>query len=95
MNTSVFLAQAMGLYFMIISVSVLINKNRMPSVIFELMKNPALQFLMGLNILIIGLLLILSHNMWVLSWQAIITIISWAIFIKGVLNLRKLPIIFR
>ncbi|MGX6643213.1 hypothetical protein [Legionella pneumophila] len=86
MNTSVFLAKAMGLYFLIISISVLINKNRMPSVISELMKNPALQFLMGLNILIIGLLLILTHNIWVLSWQVIITIIAWAVFIKGVLN---------
>lgn len=86
MNISVFLAKAMGLYFLIISISVLINKNRMPSVVSELMKNPALQFLMGLNILIIGLLLILTHNIWVSSWQVLITIIAWAVFIKGVLN---------
>lgn len=86
MNTSVFLAKLMGLYLVIISISVLINKNRMKSVIVELMKNSALQFLMGLNILIIGLLLIISHNIWVSSWPVIITIIAWAVFIKGVLN---------
>ncbi|KTD74270.1 hypothetical protein [Legionella tucsonensis] len=86
MNTSLFLAKAMGLYFMIISISVLINKNRMPSVISELMKNPAMQFLMGLNLLIVGLLLILTHNIWAFSWQVIITTVSWAVFIKGILN---------
>lgn len=86
MNTSIFLAKLMGLYLVIISISVLINKNRMKSVIAELMKNSALQFVMGLNLLIIGLLLIISHNLWVSSWPIIITIIAWAVFIKGVLN---------
>lgn len=86
MSTSIFLAKLMGLYLVIISISVLINKSRMLSIIDEIMKNAALQFVIGLNILIIGLLLILSHNVWIQSWPVIITIISWAVFIKGVLN---------
>ncbi len=86
MNTSLFLAKAMGLYFVIISISVLINRQNMSSVISEIMKNSALQLILGINILIIGLLLILSHNIWVFSWEVIITITGWLIFTKGLLN---------
>lgn len=87
MDISLFLAKVMGLYFVIISLSVLINKNRMLSIITGIIQNPSLQFMMGLNILIIGIILILSHNVWVASWQIIITIISWLILFKGILNI--------
>jgi hypothetical protein len=56
----------------------------MPSIIAGIIKNPALQFIMGINVLIIGLFLTLSHNIWVSSWQVLITIIAWAVLIKGV-----------
>lgn len=86
MELSLFLAKVMGLYFVIISLSVLINKNRMPSIITGIIQNPSLQLVMGLNLLIVGILLIITHNVWVASWQVMITIIAWLVLIKGILN---------
>src|SRR3990167_9774635 len=87
MDFSLFLAKVMGLYFIIISLSVLINKNRMVSIINGIVGSPALQFVMGLNILVIGLLLIVSHPIWVSTWQVMITVVAWLVFIKGLINI--------
>lgn len=87
MDISIFLAKVMGLYFIIISLSLLIIKNRMKSIISGIFRNSSLQFVMGFIILIIGLLLVISHNIWTNSWQVLITIIAWLTLIKGILNL--------
>lgn len=86
MDFSLFLAKALGLYLLIISLSILFNKNRMPAIINGIIQNPALQLILGFNVLIIGILLVVSHNVWSgTTWQIVISVIAWIIFIKGLL----------
>ncbi len=47
-------------------------------------KNAALLFYGGLSALVIGVVIILTHNVWVANWTVIITIIGWAGLIKGI-----------
>lgn len=49
--------------------------------------NPALIIVMGLINVILGLLLVLMHNVWVYDWRVIITLLAWSILIKGVMRL--------
>jgi hypothetical protein len=35
----------------------------------------------------VGLLLVLSHNVWVMGWPVIITILAWMILVGGILRL--------
>jgi len=85
MDVSYFLAQTLGVYLVILSLSLLNNPDNFISVISGIFHNAALQFLIGMNILIIGILMVVSHNVWTASWAVVVTILSWLIFIKGLL----------
>ena len=47
-------------------------------------QNAALVFYGGLLALVVGVVIILTHNIWVANWTVMITIIGWAGLIKGI-----------
>lgn len=86
MELSIFLAKIIGIYLIIVSLALLINAKRFKSIIDDIMAHPGLQLVMGFNILVIGILLVVTHNIWVYSWEVLITIIAWIALFKGILN---------
>ena len=90
MDLSIFLSKALGIYLMVISVAFIMQERRLKSLILNMMHDSALMFVSGFMALIMGILLIVSHNMWVKDWRVIITIIGWAAFLKG-LNIILFP----
>lgn len=86
MELSLFLAKSLGLYFLIVSLSLFINKDRFSAIIAGIVDNAALRLLMGIMTLIVGILLVVSHNVWEANWIGLITLIGWITFIKGILN---------
>lgn len=81
---SEFLAQAFSLYFVVMGLAVLINRGEWLSIIDQFFENKAVLLFSGVFTLILGILLVLSHNIWVMDWRVIITFFSWTTFIKGV-----------
>ena len=84
---SIFLAQLMGVYLLVEGIFLLTRQAFVRSVISDLMKSPGLRLLSGLMALIIGLVLVLNHNIWAWSYEGIITILSWLIVLKSVIYL--------
>ncbi|MFH0913415.1 MAG: hypothetical protein V1884_03950 [Candidatus Omnitrophota bacterium] len=84
MANSIFLAKAIGLYMVIVALGILFNLKIYQRVMEDFSKNSALIYLGGVIALIIGLLILLSHNLWVAGWEVIITIFGWLGLIKGV-----------
>lgn len=84
MDLSIFLAKVIGLYYVIISLSFLLNKIRLRALIIDMMNNPTSLLLSGFIALIIGILLVVSHNLWVEDWRVIITVIGWLALLKGI-----------
>lgn len=87
MNLSIFLAKVLGIYFLVVGLAILFNLRRTTSIIYGVIQNPSLQLIFGIVTSTIGILLVVSHNIWIRDWPVIITIIGWLILIKGVLNL--------
>ena len=85
MSLSIYLGQIFGLYLFITSLALLINQKFFKKAIEDAVKNAAILMIMGIITLILGLILVISHNVWVRNWRIIITIISWLILIKGIL----------
>jgi len=83
MDISIFLAKSIGLYLVIISVGMILNGNKLKPAIREILKNPALVLFSGILALIIGILMIVAHNIWVKDWRVIITVLGWLTLIKG------------
>ena len=87
MDISIFLAKAFGIYLLVISIAMFINAARFRTTIQEILENPPLFLVSSFIALILGILLILSHNIWQADWRVLITIIGWIIFLKGTVNI--------
>ena len=87
MDTSLLLAKIFGLTYLIVGLGILLNKDRYRDMLNEFLKQKALLYLSGVLALIVGLVIVLYHNVWEASWVVIITIIGWAALIKGIVLL--------
>lgn len=84
MENSVFLAKLLGPYFIIVAFGILFNLKIYQKIMEDFCKNSALIYLGGIMALFFGLLVVLFHNVWVASWEVIITIFGWLGLIKGI-----------
>ena len=80
---SIFLAQVIGIYLFLVSLAMLVHQQHGKKVIHEFLANHSLIALSGGLSLMIGLLLVVSHNIWVAKWPVVITIIGWLTLIQG------------
>lgn len=83
METSIFLAQLMGTFSLIMGFSMLAKRKMLISIFHELSNSRALSYILGTLIFLLGLLVILNHNVWELSPRIAITIVGWVILIEG------------
>ncbi|UCC94737.1 MAG: hypothetical protein JSW40_07965 [Candidatus Omnitrophota bacterium] len=84
MEISIFLAQLLGPYFIIVAVGIMFNLKTYQKVMEDFCQNAALIYLGGVFALLFGLLVVLLHNVWVVNWMVIITIFGWGGIIKGI-----------
>lgn len=87
MNTSIYIARVFGFFLMIFSLSMFYNFEKFITGITELTQNVSLQLIFGMFLLTIGLLLVVSHNIWKASWVVVVTILSWMVLIKAIIFL--------
>ncbi len=81
---SVFLAQLIGIYLFIVSLAMLVHQQRYKKVMTDFLANPALISLSGGLGVIIGLLIVLCHNIWISDWPVLVTLIGWFILLQGI-----------
>lgn len=84
MDISKFLSKVVGIYLVIISLVMLINMPQFLANINKLIHDATLMFVCGFFTIIIGILMVVSHNIWQWHWRVIITIIGWLSLVKGV-----------
>jgi hypothetical protein len=87
MTTSIILAQILGLYLIIMSVAMLVNKRYYQDAMIVMLQNSGVMFLTAIITLLLGVLLIVFHNIWVLDWRIVITILAWLGLIKGIVRM--------
>lgn len=85
MTISIFLAKIIGTYMLITSIAMLINLKFYKKALDEAVKSPMIILISAILTLILGILIVISHNVWIQGWPVIITIIGWLILIKGIL----------
>lgn len=83
MTESLFLAKLIGLVIIIISGAMLFNK-RDVNLLFGIYKHPEAVFLTGFLEVGLGLSIVLTHNIWVMDFPVVITVIGWMLLIRGV-----------
>jgi len=66
--------------------SLLVNELAFRKMAQEFLRSPALIFFSGMILMPAGLAVVLSHNVWVLNWPLIITLLGWIAVISGALR---------
>jgi hypothetical protein len=89
MTISNYLGQLWGITIVVVSFTLLINPDRLDKLVRE-MENEAAMFFGGIITLIIGVAMVLAHNIWVLDWRLSLTLLGWLSILKG-LDILFLP----
>jgi len=77
------LAKLFGLFFFIIGVLLLARRRYFEAIAKGFAKQDLLLYFAGLLNLILGLLLVLNHNVWQDSWRIVISVVGWLVLLKG------------
>jgi hypothetical protein len=87
-----FLGKFIGLYYILVSLSMLTHKQATVEMVTALVHNPPVLFVTGLLVVAVGLALILAHNVWSGgALPVIVTLFGWVTLIKGLLFLFLSP----
>lgn len=80
---SMMIAKVLGAYFLAMGIAFFINPDRFRKIFSSIANDENFLFLGGIIALLIGAVIISFHNIWVLAWPVIITILGWWAVIKG------------
>ena len=84
MMSTIFLAQSLGWFFIILGLLVVIRTEHLLTQIVHLLNTGGLFFFAALNTSILGLGMVVSHNVWGMEGALPITLISWLILLVGI-----------
>lgn len=87
MELSLFLGKVVGLYFIIFGAAYILRRDALMAAVDAYFGNGALVLLGAALSLIIGLLLVFSHNVWEMSWRVLITLVGYLSLLKGIVHL--------
>jgi len=83
MDTSVFLAKMIGPYLVLIGIGIFFNQKHYHKVMEQFSREEGDLYLGGVVALFFGLVVVIFHNIWVLDWRVIITLMGWIGLVKG------------
>lgn len=84
MDVSIVIARIMGPMTLVMGAGLLFNAGAFRALAREFLKNPALIYLSGFITLLLGLLVVVFHNVWVAGWPVLVTVFGWVMVAAGV-----------
>jgi len=90
---SIVLAKILALYFVAIGVAFLLDPLRFKKMLPAMLKDENFLLLGAITALLFGAVIVSIHNIWVLGWPVLITLLGWWSLIKGygILIYSKFP----
>ena len=77
------IAKLLGPILFITAIPMLMNPKGLQKISGEFLSTHALMYITGVLVLLGGLSIVNSHNIWVTDWPTIITVFGWAMIISG------------
>ncbi len=87
MNLSIFLGRTVGLYLIITGFFYLLRRSYIQKAALQIFDNESFVIITAVMSLIIGLLIVVGHNVWEWKWTLTITLLGYLSLIKGLLRL--------
>ena len=91
-SRTTFLSKLLGLYCILIGLSMVTHRQATVETMMTLVHNAAMMFIGGVIALLTGLAMVLGHNVWSGgALPVIVTLVGWLTLIKGLLILFLSP----
>jgi len=87
MELSIFIAKLVGAVYVAMGLGIIINTKFYKKLFTNILKDSTFFFTWGIMAMVLGLVIIVNHNVWEASWVVIITLIGWIALVKGALML--------
>ena len=87
MDTSILLAKIIGPLFLVVGVGIFINLEHYRRLVVDFGASPLSIYMAGTTALLLGLLIVAYHNVWEWRWPVLITLLGWAVLIKGAVRI--------
>jgi hypothetical protein len=84
---SIFYAQLIGLWLFLVGLAMIVHQPRFKKNMTETLNNLSLMTFSGLVSLAVGLVLVVSHNIWVAAWPLLVTLFGWTLVIQGLMRI--------
>lgn len=84
MDTAIFVAQIASVLYLSFAVGLLFSGDYYKKMMPKLLDQPGYLLMGGFLNLLIGFLIIKSHNAWNNDWTVLVTLIGWIALVKGV-----------
>ena len=89
---TLFLAKLWGLYCIVVALALAARKQDTLRIVDAFLRNPSLKLLGGLIALVIGLAMVIGHNLWSGGpLPVVVTLLGWASLLKGAVFLFASP----
>ncbi len=87
-----FLSRLIGLFCILVSLSMMVHKQATVEAVTALVHTPALMFAVGVIAVVAGLAMILGHNVWSGgALPVVVTLVGWLLLVKSLLILFLSP----
>jgi len=86
MSVSIQLARIFSIYFILIGISMFINRSFFRAAVKELASNNVAMLIIATTTLMLGVLLVNLHNIWVHDWRVMVTLLCWMVLLGGVVR---------
>lgn len=83
MDSSIWIAKLLGPVLVVLSIHMLTAPARLQTTTAEFLADSPLILVSGVLVMVAGLSIINSHNIWSWDWRLIITLLGWAFVISG------------
>lgn len=83
MTLSLFLAKVFGMYLAIVCAAFFLRRKDIPVILDEFERSKLLAIVSGAMALLLGLALVVLHNVWEMNWRVLITLLGWISIVKG------------
>lgn len=81
---TIFFAQAMGLYLLIIAIIMLARASYYQAILTHLKVGSSTVVVTAAFGLIVGIIIVLTHNVWIMESEVLVTLLGWALCIKSI-----------
>lgn len=87
MENTALLAQFLGLFSVILALSMLAQRKMVVHIMKDVLKNRSTTYLIGMLEVVGGLLLVLNHAVWDSALTTAVSVLGWLLLIEGVFYL--------